>query len=82
MKQIEFLWDGGADMDVMTSFVNKKLKELQEKRFKILDIKSFGTSLVSMKTGAITHDPFEAQNIEDTALFEGLVIGVIYDDNL
>ena len=81
MKQIDFVWDGGADMVVMSEFVNKRLKQIQARGFDIIDIKSFGSSTVTMKTGSITYDIDAGGRIEDTSLFEGLVIGIIYDDN-
>jgi hypothetical protein len=76
------LWDGAAEMLVMNDFVNQRLKDLQEKGFTILDIKSFGTSVVTMKTGSITYDINEGGRVKDKALYEGLVVGIIYDDNL
>ncbi len=88
MKQVEFLWDTGSDMIVLARNVNAVLEELESKRFKILEIKPFGKSVVSVKNGAITYDIYDEDTTgrkilqyEDTSDVEGLIVCIVYDDN-
>lgn len=68
-------------MVILARNVNAVLEELESKRFKILEIKPFGSSSISVKNGGITYDIDRGGRVEDTSSVEGLLVCIVYDDN-